>query len=994
MLQRLSRSVLCLLICLLAYWTYAQTIVPLIEPGPRKSGSPERGKGAGQTPVIDRWKPLFSSDAWEISGKAKRLETDHGSLLFLEYQPRPNGTIELKPVTLVCYPSESPSDGELPILIQAPRGAVLQFDRPVDVMRGEFGNPVGARLLGQIVIRRPRSAADEDDEIFVTTRNVKIDRHKIWTPNDVEFRFGPHWGRGRDLQIQLDSADSEPSERAPGGAGVRLLELMHIEKILIAADDRGLREAVRSPDSVYAPAAPATEPSMPIEVRCAGPFRFDFLQSVASLSEQVRLTRRYPSGLLDSLDCDQLDIYFHGRGSAPQPGPAVTAAASALPDQQISAMQVERFVAQGQPVVFEAPSQEARARASLVECWYAERRIVLEDPSNAWLKHRESEMSAPRIDYAADPEQLRELGKLEAQGPGEIRGKTGDAQPRSFTATWNDVLRLQPHEGRHVLSLQGGARVEFEGSGAFSGDQMHLFLREQPQAAAGASTPAGERMTPDSLVVLGDIRIDSPRLTGTARRELKVWFVPLSARQQPGPAGAASASASTTPRGPLQPISSPPSGSPGAEAWTTSGETKSAGPPLHFEGDVVEARVVMAEQMRLNDLTVAGSVRIHRDPDQQGARSVKIGGDLLEISDISTGQGRVTVRGAPAEGGAEGLLLRGAEILCHQQSNMMWIPGPGEMLTPPRPRVEGGTPVPPLRVTWGGSMQFDGRTIAFREGVEAHGEHQAKNGDISRFLIRGSDLFVDLNRRIDFVQPGNLDEEQVDLAGLRFPGEVWLENRTHAAAGPWKSWEEMQVTDLQIDHATGRLEAQGPGWLSSVRLNAGSSSPAPLPAAPAADSKLIHIQVHFQRSLVGNLQRREVEFFDRVRTIYGPVADWQQRIDVHAESLGAGGIELTSDRLLLAEIPSPSSPQSVHHEIRAMGNVQVRGEQFRAQGHELSYDDGKDLLILKSDGRGYATVTQEGGPGATEARTFYIWPKSKLIKTDRVRSVEFGPVGR
>lgn len=408
----------------------------------------------------------------------------------------------------------------------------------------------------------------------------------------------------------------------------------------------------------------------------------------------------------------------------------------------------------------------------------------------------------------------------------------------------------------------------------------------------------------------------------------------------------------------------------------------------------MEARVVVGDEMELTDLTVAGNVEIRRDPAGSEGRELMLRGNLLQVSEINGGRARVEVRGTPAEAGAEGLVLRGQEIYCEQASNLMWIPAQGEMVTPPRelPGNNGGAPAPPMTITWGGGMRFDGKTIAFQGGVEAHGQQVASNGDSANFLIRGTDLFVELNRHIDFVRPGNLDEQDVDLASLRFPGQVWLENRTLGPDRQWKSWEEMQVTDLRLDNATGKLEGDGPGWLSSIRLNSSSSEPSLVPGLAPPRSKLIHIQVHFQRAMAGNVKHREVEFYDHVRTVYGPVEDWQQRLDPERGPLGTGGFELASDRLHLAEIPSADNPKNSHHEIRASGNVQVRGERFTAKGHELSYDDGKDLLILRSDGRGYATVTEHGGGGSTEAATFYIRPKTKEIKTSSLRSLEFGPL--
>ena len=44
---------------------------------------------------------------------------------------------------------------------------------------------------------------------MITTRGVKIERQKIYTPHEVDFRYGLSHGRGRDLTITLLPADEE-----------------------------------------------------------------------------------------------------------------------------------------------------------------------------------------------------------------------------------------------------------------------------------------------------------------------------------------------------------------------------------------------------------------------------------------------------------------------------------------------------------------------------------------------------------------------------------------------------------------------------------------------------------------------------------------------------------------------------------------------------------------------------------------------------------------
>ena len=1044
MFRRLLRSILCMFLVVILYWGYALIMVPLLEPTVAKKRPREfLANPLEHTSRSREFERLFAADAWERQS-AKVLETEHGALLFREYNPQPDGTMELKPVTLVYYTSKGPADpGSLPILVQAPHGAVLQSDRPINLSRADFGKPIGARLLGQIIIRRPASSPEHDDEIFVTTRNVKIDRQRIWTPNDVEFRFGPHWGRGRDLQITFESDDPlgsrEPSSsagRASMTAGVQLLELLQIDKILISTEDQTLvsKESPRVTSNDTGRADVRLR-KVPIEVRCRGAFRFDFQQSLASLADDVRLVRRYPDGITDSLRCDLLEMHF-APAQAPVPvsetigdkGNASRDTTSAATN--LSSLAISRVLAQGSPVTLEAPSRDAYAQAEQVEMFFPQQRLVLEGPAGARIRFGQRTFQSPRVEYTFHPDDTNRMGTIEAAGPGRFLGQISDTDSRRFTASWQDVMRLRPLEDRQVLSLHGRPELELQGMGSLAARQLHLFLREGEESDPSPNAVPFE-LQPDRLVALEDIRLHAAELTGHAQRELKIWFVEPELASLPGankshgggklfPADVTSESNNVPLRVspahhrgsignaiPLlndEPRRTNPSRAKISEAMPHREEAL-RGPPLDFRGDRVEARVVLGENPQLTDLTVAGDVVITRESEKAETAPLEIKGDLLQINEFGEGKARIEVRGTPAEAGAEGLVLQGEQILCQQATNQVWIPGPGQMRTPSsapgltRSTTGGGSSprpsaaAPPLKIDWKGRMQFDGLLASFLDGVHVHGRQEGKSGEISRFGIRGSELHVELTRRIDFSQPGDSRDAELGIRLLRFPGLVTLENQSSQSNGQAISWEQMEVTHLRVDPVAGRLEADGPGWLSSVRLSASPSmTPGFAPVTPRKSSGLAHIRVGFQRAVVGNLATREVEFFEHVLTTYGPVEDWHERIDPVRGSLGQGGIEMQSDRLRLTEMRSPNFAKEAHYEIQAVGNVEVRGERFQASGYRLSYDDSKDLLILQGNGREYAVVKTPDTNGVHEVKELRIWPKSKKIQSD-VRSIDLGPVG-
>jgi lipopolysaccharide export system protein LptA len=1110
--RRLLRSIYCFLAMVMVYWAYAAVMVPLLEPTVvRKKPRDFLANPLDHTSRSKAFERLFAEDAWERQN-AKVLETEHGALLFRDYLPQPDGTMELKPVTLVYYSSDRGSGPEsLPILIQAPQGAVLQSDRPINLARADFGKPVGARLLGQIIIRRPATSPDHDDELFVTTRNVKIDRQRIWTPNDVEFRFGPHWGRGRDLQITLDSGDSHgpsdsPSAVRPGGmaAGVHSLELMQIDKILISPDAHSLAgPAAATPSATSqtggaasrgaASRETARQRQVPIEVRCRGVFRFDFRQSIASLTEDVRMLQRYPGGITDSVRCELLELHFASTNASADSSESTSKTPpnkSPSHTESSSRLTLSRVLAQGAPVTLDAPTRQAFAQAEQVEMFFGEQRLVLEGASDARIRLGQRTVRAPRIEYRFHPEDSKKLGQVEADGPGRFEGQVSDQDSRRFRATWQETLRLRPLEDRQVLSLYGTPEIELQGMGSLGARQLHMFLYEEtpppvqtsstvstssfatlptlsarretdlepirPKLKPGRTQEDSSREVadelfawkPDRLVAIDDVRLHTEQIRGQALRELKVWFVEPEREPVVGPEPQQRAAAQPAPPN-LSPAiyripassslpiraDSDPLAREKVDSHTsrfTSGLAESSpleegnepdpkvpNIPLQFAGERVEARVVLGESPQLTDLTVAGNVEITRPSEKPDTPPLRIAGELLQISEFGAGDAFIEVRGKPAEAGAEGLILRGSQIFCQQATNQLWIPGPGQMLTPSTMCQVGSSQVgssqvgpgqrgetsrstassgpagsaPPLTIDWKGRMQFDGLLASFLDGVHVHGQQAGKGGETSQFGIRGSELQVELTRRVNFSEPGAEDESEIGIRLLRFPGQVLMENQTRQPDGQPASWEEMEVTHLRVDPIRGRLEADGPGWLSSVRVSGNSGPGSAFPAgAPQKGSGLAHIRVGFQRAVVGNLNTREIELFEHVLTTYGPVDDWHDRIDPLRGPLAEGGVEMRSDRLRLTEMRSPSAKAQSHYEIQAVGNVEVRGERFQASGYRLSYDDSKDLLILQGNGREYAVVKTPETNGVHEVKELRVWPKSKKIQSD-VRSIDLGPVG-
>ena len=254
-MSRASRIAGSLAIVVIAYWAYALLAVPWIEPP--TALAPVNGNSGGNQPPsghdavdvqVDSIKHFFKHGAWELRDPTI-LECDGAKLIIQTYDnSRGDGTVEIHPCTIV-FPYQGPAENEAQrhrqtIILEAPDGAVLQFDQPLDIGRAKVGRLVGGRLKGKVTIRSDWKEPGPEDDLLITTSDVRLTEQTISTPNPVDFRWGPHFGRGRDMVIKLLAGTGKPGDLAggPNIAGIESFELRHVERLhlnLAQASERG-----------------------------------------------------------------------------------------------------------------------------------------------------------------------------------------------------------------------------------------------------------------------------------------------------------------------------------------------------------------------------------------------------------------------------------------------------------------------------------------------------------------------------------------------------------------------------------------------------------------------------------------------------------------------------------------------------------------------------------------------------------------------------------
>src|SRR6185295_10677573 len=118
------------------YWMYALSIVPLIEPAVEAmpqpqpvAPSPNQPRHGGRSETNrELFKRYFAEGAWELQNP-KVLENEKAKVLVKDYQTQKDGRVRLTPCTMMFFPKGESPDAE-PIIMQAPEGALLEFDPP------------------------------------------------------------------------------------------------------------------------------------------------------------------------------------------------------------------------------------------------------------------------------------------------------------------------------------------------------------------------------------------------------------------------------------------------------------------------------------------------------------------------------------------------------------------------------------------------------------------------------------------------------------------------------------------------------------------------------------------------------------------------------------------------------------------------------------------------------------------------------------------------
>ncbi|MCC6509418.1 MAG: hypothetical protein IT423_09940, partial [Pirellulaceae bacterium] len=556
----IKRYLACLsLVCALMA-IYATAISPWLE-------TPQRPTRLTRTssqpsPSTDWWSHLFAADAWQ-NQRPMMLQTEQGTLLFQNLEELEMGTTEkrgallrLSPLTLIVPISNDGQtaavgdpnaaarayqNSQLAVVV-AREGADILFREAPDWTNRSTPPVIGGLLKGSIQIvgidPHPKPNALQTGQASSTsqtnqaqpdalgattstsnststtgpivswsirTANVRIEGRRVWTTNEVELTSGNSVAVGKDLSIFLkqDLLGPNSSDNGPWGL-LGHMELKSVKQVSIQLPPGGLWKDMQ----IGSPELTAAHAHVParLTLLCKGVFQFDFVKSIARLSDNVRIEHRFDGETAaDEFICHELNAAFDlpEEYAAPDPqaimvGPMRLNVIDALGIDSVGPLPAQSTVQISAPNIATSLTAK-RVQAQLDPRKFGQRRFVIDSHNGRSsegsrqpqvpiaINHLGNQFHAPSLTFAPAPNG-EHLGWLLATGPGDVQ-TAADSTMGPAVARWQSTLQMQPADAFQIVTLDGRAMIEAAERGHLSSDRINITLQSTGQPPASPAEP-------------------------------------------------------------------------------------------------------------------------------------------------------------------------------------------------------------------------------------------------------------------------------------------------------------------------------------------------------------------------------------------------------------------------------------------------------------------------------------------------------------------------
>lgn len=347
--------------------------------------------------------------------------------------------------------------------------------------------------------------------------------------------------------------------------------------------------------------------------------------------------------------------------------------------------------------------------------------------------------------------------------------------------------------------------------------------------------------------------------------------------------------------------------------------------PISITGENLKAKLVYTgTETLIDDLLLSETVTLTKDAESsQGLIPLTLSGKFLRLRDRNAGETEALITGAPAQIRFGSGMIQGPEIVYDETTGIARIDHPGEMIVPVELLTENnamhqnnssGLLLPTQsqpddwlerpRIIWKDSLIFDGQKASFYGGTVITGRLRNQDNSIAHFSGQCDAVDLFFSEPVSLSEGGATSAELLVLTGdVDFLiSQTDLQNNILAR-------QRINLPQLNIELPTKQLVGQGPGWIRSRHRRNTSSQPlrsqgfvgnsagtvgGPAPEQSSGALECLHLV--FAGEMLGFLDRKEVQFHRSVEALIGPIATWEDTIDVrNVRSLSAGQSLLTCE---------------------------------------------------------------------------------------------------
>jgi len=319
-MKSLLHAAVSFFVVMAAYWAYATTVVPWVEPAVI-----ERGDSARLTstpPPESKYAALFASlfgpGHWTRTAAPIVFESDGGLIALRDYETHDDGRIHIEPCVIVYFPTPldrgsgiAPRDA---IVLEAPQGAVIQLDEPVRLSEGKIGRIQHVLVQKAVTIRSDMHHPHPDDDLVLHTKDVQINEDGIWCDSTVTFQYGPHFGSGRTLELRFLPSEKSGHRHGLNVGGVAWIRIL--KEIRLRLHPGKLNDLHGSDQRRFMPADGTMSEDSTLELTCAGPLLLDVVTQVAEFRRDVEAFLVHRVGDSDKLSCEVLLVHFDEAATA------------------------------------------------------------------------------------------------------------------------------------------------------------------------------------------------------------------------------------------------------------------------------------------------------------------------------------------------------------------------------------------------------------------------------------------------------------------------------------------------------------------------------------------------------------------------------------------------------------------------------------------------------------------------------------------------------